>query len=136
MMKSENFHFNRVAEQCRDELHKLRAKMDWPAYKRLSINIAVVSEEDKDKFEIQFDAGYGDVRVTGSSIGTVMDEVYRRLDFHDRETARIDSSMRHLAPPPDAPLPGSPPPIGNVNVADDRHNLDGVTLNPDNNTTV
>jgi hypothetical protein len=108
-MKSENFHFNRVAEQCRDELHKLRTKMDWPKYKRLAINIAVVSEEDKDKFEIQFDAGYGDVRVTGHSIGTVMDEVYRRLDFHDRETARIDSSMRQLAPP-----------------SDDRHNLDGT----------
>jgi hypothetical protein len=106
-MKSENFHFNRVAEQCRDELHRLRTKMDWPKYKRLAINIAVVSEEDKDKFEIQFDAGYGDVRVTGSSIGTVMDEVYRRLDFHDRETARIDSSMRQLT-------------------ADDRHNLDGT----------
>jgi hypothetical protein len=108
-MKSENFHFNRVAEQCRDELHKLRTKMDWPKYKRLAINIAVISEEEKDKFEIQFDAGYGDVRVTGSTIGTVMDEVYRRLDFHDRETARIDSSMRQLAPP------------------DDRHNLDGTT---------
>jgi hypothetical protein len=109
-MKSENFHFNRVAEQCRDELHKLRTKMDWPKWKRLAINIAVVSEEEKDKFEIQFDAGYGDVRVTGSSIGTVMDEVYRRLDFHDRETARIDSSMRQLT--------------------DDRHNLDGVAPAP------
>jgi hypothetical protein len=66
----------------------------------------VISEEEKDKFEIQFDAGYGDVRVTGSSIGTVMDKVYRRLDFHDREAARIDISMKQLT--------------------DDRHNLDGI----------
>jgi hypothetical protein len=106
-MKSENFHFNSVAEQCRDELHRLRTKMDWPSHTHLYLSFSLKSTGEKDTFKFRFRSYTPvDLEVEASSIGTVMDEVYRRLDFHDRETARIDSSMRQLT--------------------DDRHNLDGI----------
>jgi len=99
-----------VAESFRDELARLHQQMGWPKYKDSRLHLIVTFGETP-KWEIQCNPGstYGET-IKGSDLEIVMDEVYRRLGYQDREEARIASSMRALT--------------------DDRHNIDGIATTP------
>jgi hypothetical protein len=91
-----------IAQSFRAELARLHDKMAWPSYKTSTIELKVEYSTDECKWFVSCCAGdrYGNV-VKGSDLGVVMDEIYRRLGYEDRKTARIDSSMKALPPPDD-----------------------------------
>lgn len=81
------------------ELRALHVRLDWPSYASSRIELKVELSEGKGKFSIEVDAGpsYGGRQyVKGSSLGPVMDELYRRFNYQDRADAQIESSLQAL----------------------------------------
>lgn len=86
-----------VAREFTSELRKLHEGMAWKPYKtsdlRLNINFSLETAE----FTIEW-SDYP-ISVKGASLGAVMDEVYRRLNYEDREKGRIATTLIALTPP-------------------------------------
>lgn len=81
------------------ELRALHVRLDWPSYASSRIELIVSLSEGKGKYEISIDAGPsfgGRQNVKGSSLGPVMDELYRRFNYQDRADAQIESSLQAL----------------------------------------
>lgn len=96
--------FRTVAEQFAAELRKLHTRMSNENLAS-EIQLKVTLHSGKARFEIIASYAWGAQRVSGSELGIVMDELYRRLNYEDKEAERIATSMTALT--------------------DDRHNLDG-----------
>lgn len=90
------------------EIAKLELKKPGAAL-ALDINVAAPGRYDsgnryKTKLSAHFYNGSDYETVRASSLGALMDEVYRRLGFADREAIKIDNleaSLVALAPPSD-----------------------------------
>src|SRR6478672_6803678 len=91
----------RIAESFRDELARLHQQMDWPKWGISFLTLEVQFSDESPKWYIRCNPNKGTM-VEGSDLGVVMDEVYRRLGYEDREKARIETSMAALP----APEPG------------------------------
>ena len=82
------------------ELRRLHERMAYADYKSSQLIMRVHYSEIKTTCEVELTTGdYPSTVVKGSSLGPVMDEAYRRLNYQDREQARIDSSMTALPAP-------------------------------------
>lgn len=89
------------------ELRRLHERMDYPNFASSSLQMIVKFYDGKMTCEVTISTGksYSDtIQVKGSSLGPVMDEAYRRLNYQDLEQARIDSSMTALPAPPSQEL--------------------------------
>ncbi len=86
-----------IAQAFTSELRRLHQKMDWRKYHSTQIRLVVHFSEDKQSFSLKW-SDYP-VEVEGASLVTVMDEVYRRLDFEHREKGRIAASLLSLPDP-------------------------------------
>jgi hypothetical protein len=87
-----------IAESFRLELDRLQRRMDWPSYAYCTLELKVQLESDKCTWRIRCDGSKFSC-VEGSDLGVVMDEVYRRLGYEDREQGRIETSMAALPAP-------------------------------------
>lgn len=86
------------------ELRALHARLAWPDYAVSTIRLTVEYSAEKAKYEISVDAGpsySGRQSVRGSSLGPLMDELYRRFDYQDKADAQIEASFKALPAPTD-----------------------------------
>lgn len=97
----------KVASKFAYEVNKLNAKKIGSS---LSITLRVQAPSTYDKesapkviLEANFWDGSTHQTVRAASLGVLMDEVYRRLQFEDREALRVDEVQRSLValPAPD-----------------------------------
>jgi len=80
-----------------DELVALHQRAAWPQYKSSALTLRVTySHAEGGKLMLQCASGWG-TEVKAASLGRLMDEVYRRNDFEDREDAAMN--MIAIAPP-------------------------------------
>lgn len=89
-----------IANSFRAELSRLHAAMDWSSYRESTIRLQLTYSQDKVEWFVACAPGdrYGG-EIKGSDLGLVMDEVYHRLGYNDREEARIAQSARLLPAP-------------------------------------
>src|SRR6266704_3318998 len=84
----------RVANAFYHEIAKLRTKLNR-RYGTDTITLIVSIESDKPRVELQCSIGYGnDVRA--ATLGALMDEVYHRQGFNDREGGRMQAASDAL----------------------------------------
>lgn len=95
-----------IAQDFAQELAKLKSRMAWPDYSIQYLKLEVTHDSKGAEFKIQATVGreYNKTQVSGTDLGRVMDEVYRRLNFDDKEEARIAASLVALAPPEEKSL--------------------------------
>jgi len=95
-----------VAQIFTMEINKLEAKLAGSGA-QIHFNVESPNRYDSDKtvrvrLECEFFDGHTHQTVKGASLGAVMDEVYRRAGFADREAIaldRVEASLKALPPP-------------------------------------
>ena len=84
----------RVANAFYHEIAKLRTRLDRK-YGEDTITLIVGVNDGKPRVELKCSIGYGnDVRA--ATLGALMDEVYRRQGFNDREDGRLQAASDAL----------------------------------------
>lgn len=88
-----------VAYEFARELMRLRQRMDWPSYSSQQLTLRISEADGKATAEICANVGgsyNSQVIVKGAQLGSVMDEVYRRLNYEDKAQGQIESSLQRL----------------------------------------
>jgi len=92
-----------LATEYAAELQRLIEKMDWSrdyGLHRLSLHVEISNGQPKFRIEAAVGKDYSNrVQVEGPTLGVVMDEVYRRLNYNDKSAAQIEGSLLALAAP-------------------------------------
>src|SRR6266550_2803523 len=99
----------KVATKFAYEINKLESRKAG-ARLRLDIQVSIpyASETPKIELTAHFHDGSNYQDVKAASLGVLMDEVYRRLQFEDREALRFDEvQTRLVALPTSEPAPSS-----------------------------
>jgi hypothetical protein len=90
-----------LVTEFRNELARLHSRMAWPHYETTRLSLVVEFSADKARAWIEHNAGYGHdaANVKGATLGAVMDEIYRRTGYQDREDGRIATSLQAIEGP-------------------------------------
>lgn len=91
-----------VAQEFAKDLQVLRAKMArQSSFQEDVLTLRVAVKHEEVQFELSYSQGYGSP-VKASTLGALLDEVYRRAGFDDREAGRLQAqgeALRALPPP-------------------------------------
>ena len=79
-----------VVQTFRAALAQIHTVMAWKRYQKSTLTLTVEYSGEEAKYFLQFCNGWDGVTVKASSLESLMLEVNRRLNFNDREAAKMD----------------------------------------------
>lgn len=79
-----------VVQTFRGALAQVHTVMAWARYHKSTLTLTVEYSEEEAKYFLQYSNGWDGVTVKAASLESLMLEVGRRLNFNDREGAKMD----------------------------------------------
>jgi hypothetical protein len=86
-----------VANVLKCEAKRVHDQMDWPSWRNVKFSLEVSYSPENSEYHLEYAAD--GVYIKASTLEALVNEVGRRLNFEDREAAKIATSMKALPAP-------------------------------------